>query len=217
MEGLAGHTRDYPSGVDLVHDGQLEPAAYVLREGWTCAYKMLSSGERLIIGFQIQGDILGLRTVLLGRSDHNIQPITKIRAAKLIKGSLTESFNTPSDLRALLRASALMNESMMIERLVSLGRRDATQRILLFLLECWSRLRKVGLADDTGYPCPLSQYHLADALGMSAVHVNRVLGKLRKDGVLTFRKGHVRFDDLAGALALTGFNPSYLDCGDVVR
>lgn len=211
IDRIATHTRKYPPGVDLVHDGQREPQAYILRRGWTCAYRMLPSGERQIVGFQMQGDILGLRAVLLGCSDHSIQPITTIRAAKLSKNALLSAFGEPSELRALLRRATLMSEGMMIERLISLGRRDATQRIVQFLLECWVRMSQAGLADEKGYRCPLSQYHLADALGMSAIHVNRVLGKLRKAGMLTFRKGRVRFDDLEGLIELTAFNPSYLD------
>jgi CRP-like cAMP-binding protein len=80
-----------------------------------------------------------------------------------------------------------------------------------FLLELGSRLTLVGLGDNTGYDCPLTQYHLADALGLSAIHVNRTLRGLREKGLMTFREGRVQFEDRRRLVALAGFDPAYLD------
>jgi len=80
-----------------------------------------------------------------------------------------------------------------------------------FLLELGAMLALVGLGSKAGYDCPLTQYHLADALGLSAVHVNRVLRKLRDDGLVTFRNGRVTFDDLDRFVALADFDPAYMD------
>jgi CRP-like cAMP-binding protein len=79
------------------------------------------------------------------------------------------------------------------------------------LLELAARLRLVGLGDKTGFDCPLTQYHLADALGLSAVHVNRVLRHLREEGLVTFQRGRVAFDDVVGLRALAEFDTGYLD------
>lgn len=79
------------------------------------------------------------------------------------------------------------------------------------LLELGARLRLVGLGDKTGFPCQLTQYHLADALGLSAVHVNRLLRHLRGNGVVTFRKGQVVFDDIDRLREMAGFDTAYLD------
>ena len=81
-------------------------------------------------------------------------------------------------------------------------------------ISCWrlgARLKLVGLATKAGYACPLSQYLLADALGLSAVHINRVLRELREDGLLTFQKGRVTFDDFDGLVASVDFDMTYLD------
>ena len=74
-----------------------------------------------------------------------------------------------------------------------------------------ARLKLVGMGDKTGFDCPLSQFLLADALGLSAVHVNRVLRELREAGLMTFQKGRVSFDDFAGLVALADFDTAYLD------
>jgi CRP-like cAMP-binding protein len=100
---------------------------------------------------------------------------------------------------------------MVVEHLVGLGRRDAGARMAHFLLELGARLALVGMGSRSGYACPLTQYHLADALGLSAVHVNRVLRKLREAGLVTFQDGEVLFDDYNGLVALADFDPTYLD------
>lgn len=100
---------------------------------------------------------------------------------------------------------------MVVEHLVGIGRRDADARMVHFLLELGSRLMLVGLGSKAGFECPLTQYHLADALGLSAVHVNRVLRQLRETGLVTFREGHVTFHDLDRLVDLAEFDPAYLD------
>jgi CRP-like cAMP-binding protein len=84
---------------------------------------------------------------------------------------------------------------MVVEHLVGIGRRDAVERMAHFLLELGKRLSLVGMGNKAGYDCPLTQYLIADAIGLSAVHVNRVLRELREQGVVTFRDGYVTFDD----------------------
>ena len=107
--------------------------------------------------------------------------------------------------------AASRDEAMVVEHLVNLGRRSADIRMAHFLLELGSRLSLVGVGDRTGFNCPLTQYHLADALGLSAVHVNRVLRHLREAGLVTFRNGRVTFDDFSGLVALANFDVDYLD------
>ncbi len=100
---------------------------------------------------------------------------------------------------------------MVVEHLVGLGKRDSEIRMAHFLLELGAKLFLVGLGSRAGYACPLTQYHLADALGLSSVHVNRVLRKLRDDGLVTFQKGQVTFDNYDGLVRLADFDPAYLD------
>ena len=100
---------------------------------------------------------------------------------------------------------------MVVEHLVGIGRRDAQARMAHFLLELGSRLALVGIGSKEGFDCPLTQYHLADTLGLSAVHVNRILRQLRESGLVTFRDGHVTFHDHRGLVSLADFDPAYLD------
>lgn len=211
MSDIYKRRRKFAVGRDMVYQGQKDQAAYILASGWVCSYKLLPGGTRQIVDFQIPGDFLGLRSVLFRTADHNAEPITPVEASEVLAEDLLAAFTNTPRLATAVMWAASRDEAMVVEHLVSLGRRSATERTAHFLLELGARLRLVGLADKTGYRCPLSQYLLADAMGLSAVHINRVLRELREAGMLTFQRGHVTFDDFDGLVALADFDRAYLD------
>lgn len=211
LESLHQKRRPFEMGRDMVLEGQTDQAAYILAAGWVCSYKLQPNGTRQIIDFQIPGDFLGLRSVLLRTSDHSFEPIVDILAVEVPKRDLLEAFSNTTRLATAILWVASRDEAMVVEHLVRLGSRDAIKRMAHFLLELWSRLTLVGLATKAGYACPLKQYHLADALGLSSVHVNRVLRDLREAGLVSFREGQVQFMDHAGLVKLADFDPAYLD------
>jgi len=200
-------------GREMVHQGQSEQAAFILSDGWVCSYKSQPDGGRQIVDFQIPGDFLGLRSVLLRTSDHSFEPIGKIQAAEVLISDLLDAFAQSPRLAAAILWAASRDEAMVVEHLVGIGRRDADARIAHFLLELASRLVLVGLGKREGFACPLTQYHLGDALGLSAVHVNRILRQLRESGLVTFREGHVTIHDYDRLVELAEFDPEYLDQG----
>lgn len=211
MSDLYRRRRKFAVGVDMIHQGQSDQAAYVLASGWACSYKLLPSGTRQIVDFQIPGDFLGLRSVLFRTSDHNVEPITPVQASEISQRDLLAAFAQTPRLATAVLWAASRDEAMVVEHLVDLGRRSATERMAHFLLELGGRLRVVGMADKAGFACPLSQYLLADAMGLSAVHVNRVLRELREEGLVTFQKGRVVFDDYDALVEYADFDRAYLD------
>lgn len=124
---------------------------------------------------------------------------------------LLDAFARTPRLAAAILWAASRDEAMVVEHLVDLGRRNASERMVHFLLELGARLFLIGRASRAGFACPLTQYHLADALGLSAVHVNRVLRQLREAGMLTFRDGFVAFTDYDRLAAFVRFDPAYMD------
>ena len=203
--------RSFEPGVDLVHQGQLGQLAYILADGWVCSYKLLPSGTRQIVDFQVPGDFLGLRSVLFRTSDHNAEALTKVEVSEVSSNDLIEAFASTPRLATAVLWAASRDEAMVVEHLVDIGRRNALERTAHFLLELGARLKLVGLGTKDGYACPLSQYLLADALGLSAVHINRVLRQLREEGLLTFRSGQVIFDDFGRLVKMADFDTAYLD------
>ncbi len=136
-----------------------------------------------------------------------------IEAVEVLASDLLDAFEQTPRLATAILWAASRDEAMVVEHLVGMGQRDAEARMAHFLLELGAQLALVGLGSKAGYDCPLTQYHLADALGLSSVHVNRVLRKLRDDGLATFRNGRVTFDDLDRLVALADFDPAYPDHG----
>jgi CRP-like cAMP-binding protein len=211
LSDLLTRRRQFPQGRDLVRQGQPDQAAFILSDGWACSYKILPDGSRQILNFQVPGDFLGLRSVLLRSADYSAVPLTPVEAAEVTAADLQSILaQTPRLAMALLWAAS-RDEAMLVERLVSMGRRSAVERTAHLLLELGVRLRLAGLAGKGGYDCPLSQYLLADALGLSAVHVNRVLRQLREEGWLTFQRGHVTIPDFDCLADRFAFNTDYLD------
>lgn len=203
--------RRFVPGRDLVQQGQSKQAAYILASGWVCSYKIQRDGTRQIVDFQIPGDFLGLRGLLLRTSDHSFEPVNEIQAAEVLASDLLEAFTSTPRLATAVLWAASRDEALVVEHLVGVGRRDADARMAHFLLEMGARLALVGIGSKEGYDCPLTQYHLADALGLSAIHVNRVLRLLRERGLVTFRNGRVTFHDHQGLVDFAEFDPAYLD------
>lgn len=114
-------------------------------------------------------------------------------------------FSDSPRLAAAILWAASRDEAMIVEHLVSIGRRNALERTAHFFLELGERLRLVGLATDKDFPCPLNQYVLADALGLSAIHVNRVLRQLRERDLMTLKRGKVVMHDAIELARLAGF------------
>ena len=211
LDVLHRRRRSFAVGRDLVLQGQDHPAAYILAEGWVCSYKLLRDGARQIVDFQIPGDFLGLRSVLFRTADHNIEPVTPVEASEVLESDLLEAFSTTPRLATAVLWAASRDEAMVVEHLVGIGRRNALERTAHFLLELSARLTLVGRGSREGFACPLTQYHLADALGLSAVHVNRVLRQLREEGLLTFQKGQLTIHDFDALVELAEFDRAYLD------
>ncbi len=211
LESLHARRKCYPAGRDLVLQGQPEQPAYILAEGWVCSYRLLAGGGRQIVDFQIPGDFLGLRSVLSRTAGQSVEPLTKVQASLINPQDLMDVFARNPRLGAAVLWAASRDDAMVVEHLVGIGRRNALERTAHLLLELGARLTLVGLGTKAGYDCPLSQYVLADALGLSAVHVNRVLRELREEGLCTFRNGRVDINDFDGLVQLADFDHDYLD------
>lgn len=211
LERLHKRRRTFVAGRDLVHQGQADQAAYILLSGWACSYKLLHDGQRQVVDFQIPGDFLGLRSVVLHVSDHSVEPVTDIEVTEVHASDLFEAFSETPRLATAVLWTASRAEAMVVEHLVGIGRRGAAERMAHFLLELAARLSLVGMGGKAGYACPLTQYLIADAIGLSAVHVNRVLRQLREQGMVTFRDGHVTFDDYDRLVEFADFEVSYMD------
>jgi CRP-like cAMP-binding protein len=211
LADLQVHRVKVPRGQQLTREGQSGHKAFVLQAGWACSFKTLSNGGRQIISFPIAGDIVGLRSVLLRIADHSFSALTDAVVNSVEGAHIMRCVTEYPRLGAALLWAASRDEAMVVEHLVNIGRRTALERTAHFFMELAERLNLVGLATETEFKCPLSQFVLADALGLTAIHVNRTLRELRELKLLTVRRGTVTIHDLAGLRKLSGFQGGYLN------
>jgi CRP-like cAMP-binding protein len=205
LDGLEAERIRIRRGGELVHEGQVGHKAYILQFGWACSFKLLPDGGRQIIRFPIGGDLMGLRGLLLRTSDHSFSALTDIVVSSVEATRLAGVFDQFPRLGAAILWAASREEAMVVEHLVSVGRRSAVERTAHFFLELSERLRLVGLGTQEQFKCPLNQYVLADALGLSAIHVNRVLRTLRERRFMTLRDRIVHIHDPDGMKMLAGY------------
>jgi CRP-like cAMP-binding protein len=198
-------------GRQLTHEGQTGHKAFVLQAGWACSYKVLPNGTRQIISFPVPGDWVGLRSVLLRTADHSFSALTDAVVSSVDGDRILKCITDFPRLGAALFWAASRDEAMVVEHLVSIGRRNAIERTAHFFMELAERLSLIGLATEAEFHCPLSQFVLADALGLTAIHVNRVLRQLRERKLLTLRSGRVHIHDLNRLRKLAGFEGGYLN------
>jgi CRP-like cAMP-binding protein len=194
-------------GRELVHEGQARQIAYIMQTGWGVSYKLLPDGGRQIIAFPIPGDFIGLRSVLLRTSDHSFSALTDATVTGMDAGHMMETFNDFPRLGVAVLWAVSRDEAMVVEHLVNIGRRDSLQRTAHFFVELHERLHLVGLVFGGQFDCPLTQNALADALGLSAIHVNRVLRKLRERKLMTLMARKATILDLEGLRLLAGLEP----------
>jgi len=192
-------------GEELTEEGQGGHTALILQSGWACSYKLMHNGARQIIRFPLPGDFMGYRSVLLRASDHFLCAVTDGIASVVDARHLLDIFRTSPRLGSALLWSVSRDEAMVIDHLASIGRRSAQERMAHFFLQLLERLTLIGLTTDMGFHCPLNQYLLADALGLSAIHVNRVLRQLREQNLMSIKAGEVIFHDSATLKRLAAY------------
>ena len=154
---------------------------------------------------------MGLRSILLRTADHSFSALTDAVVSAVEGPHIWKCITDFPRLGAALLWAASRDEAMVVEHLVNIGRRSAIERTAHFFMELAERLSLIGRGTALEFECPLSQSLLGDALGLSAIHVNRVLRQLREQGLLTLQKGTVHIHDLSRLRKLAGFQGGYLD------
>ncbi|MGI6850703.1 Crp/Fnr family transcriptional regulator [Mesorhizobium sp. 1B3] len=196
---------------ELVHESHTAPVAYILHDGWMCSYKRLPDGGRQVVNIQLPGDIVGLNSLFLQTSDQSIEALTDTIVSEIGRGQLLSAMRQSPRLAEAVMWSFARDEAIIAQHLANLGRRSALGRTAHFLLELGFRLQEAGRATASGYDCPLSQQLLADALGLTSIHFNRILRYLREKELLLFSGGAVEFLNRPALTQLAGFDPSYLE------
>jgi CRP-like cAMP-binding protein len=210
LAGMVADVSDFPAGTLLVRAGVPLDRCTLLVDGMACRYKGLETGQRQILELHVPGDFVDLHSFVLKRLEHDIASLTPVRMAFVPHARMKEVTERHPHLARMLWFSTLLDAAINREWILSMGRRSAIARIAHIFCELKVRLELAGLCVDGRYALPLTQIDLADASGLTPVHVNRMLRKLRDDGLLTFRGGDVVIHDPEGLERIAEFKPGYL-------
>lgn len=214
-------------GADIVHAGQPYDGVYILNQGWAVRYRILPDGNRQIANFILPGDFMCLNACIFPRADFTITTLTPIRYSHF----RTEEIVRLTEMHPLMCAALFWcnarEESILVEHLASIGRRSAYSRVAHLVLELWRRLTLIGLVENGSsqlegtFELPLTQQLIADALGLSSIHVNRTLRALESDGfIVCERREGVRrlwLRNVGGLTNAAGFDDEFLHFTEIPR
>jgi CRP-like cAMP-binding protein len=195
---------------DLIREGDRPGPVFIMLEGWACRYKILPNGTRQVLAFLMPGDSCDLNIGLLAEMDHSIQTIGPARVATIGRAEMDQLMDKRRGIAKAMYTSQLIDEGIMRAWITSMGRRASIERVAHLMCELYLRAHNIGLTRETVLELPLSQSLLADSLGMTAVHLNRVLKKLRLAGGMTLKRGGLTITDPLKLVEIAGFDENYL-------
>ncbi len=198
------------AGEEVIAEGERPTAVFLFLEGWAYRYKTLDDGRRQILAFLLPGDLGDPDEPPEREMDHSIATLTPVTLAELAREDLERIAGGHPTLAEALSWETLARGAIQREWTLNVGRRTALERIAHLLCELFARLAAVGLTQGSACALPLSQAELADATGLSAVHVNRVLQQLRSDGLVRLHDRRMELPDLTALQQVAKFNPAYL-------
>ncbi|WP_298089574.1 Crp/Fnr family transcriptional regulator [uncultured Sphingomonas sp.] len=206
---IATAPRRFRAGIDLVSEGVRTDAVFVVTEGWACRYKMTRDGARQITGLVVPGDVCNLDSFMLSQVNFGVRTLTAGSAVGLPRERVQALAAERSAIARAFTWFTIVENAVLSEWALSLGRQTARERLARLLCELAMRLGGTS-GDAPSYELPVTQEQLADALGLTSVHVNRTLQQLRADGLVAIEARRVTLPDLAALRRVGDFDGAYL-------
>ena len=198
---------------DLIREGETPKFVHLMVDGWACRYKTLPDGRRQIVAFFVPGDFCDLNVYILKEMDHSIGAITRLSVADISREDMDALTAKHPRITQGLWWEALVNAAIQREWTLNIGQRTAYERIAHLLVELYLRLKTVGLTQNGSCDFPLTQTDIADATGLTPVHVNRTLQELRRDDLIELERRRLTIPNLQQIMDAAMFNPNYLHLG----
>ncbi len=210
LADLARVKRSLDPQQDIVRAGDVAAGVHLILEGFAFRYKIIDDGQRQIIGLLLPGDFCDLQSIVLGPSDHYIAALTPCIVADIPQERVDSLVFHDSRLARALWWATLVDESILREWLASMGQRPADKRIAHLFCELLLRQQLVGAAGERDCPLPLTQPMLADILGITTIHVSRILRDLRLAGLIQLKDRQLYIPNVARLRSFCDFDPAYL-------
>jgi CRP-like cAMP-binding protein len=209
-QSLKGELRQVHKNSDIVVAGRCCRRFFLNHEGWLFRYRILHNGDRQIVDFILPGQIFGLQACFFESSPYSIGTATHALILAIPLGAIDDVFERDPKLAKALFWSAVCEAAIVGEHLIDAARRSAYERISHLILELFLRLKTTGHTNGMSFNMPLTQELIADALGLTMVHVNRTLRQLRDDGLIKMNNKCVTLLDFDALSLVSDFDNSYL-------
>jgi CRP-like cAMP-binding protein len=193
-----------------VREGDRPSRSCLILSGFTATYKVTGDGKRQIVSFGIAGDIPDLQSLHLKILDISISTISQCRVGFITHDDLRDICERYPRIAAAFWRETLVEAAIFREWVTNVGRRETYKRMAHVLCELLVRLRAVGLAEDHACDLPITQGEFADALGVTPVHVNRVLQQMRAEGLIELKGDRLNIPDWEKLKQAGDFDPTYL-------
>lgn len=210
VQALPITVRDYPAERNIVSDGQKATECCLIIRGFCARSKTTSEGRRQILSIHIPGEIPDLMSLHLHVMDHDLSTLTPCTLGFIHHETLRLLHRRQPNLADMFWRDTLIDASMFREWIVNVGQRPAPARLAHVIVELRERLKVIGRIEGDSFEMPLTQEQIGEALGITAVHANRVIKQLRQDGIVAFHRGHVEVLDENKLMELAGFDSRYL-------
>jgi CRP-like cAMP-binding protein len=210
LENLPMQVVVIKEGQDIVRAGDSPSRSCLLLSGFTCTYKVTGDGKRQIMAFSIAGDMPDLQSLHLEVLDNSVSALTPCRVGFITHETLRDLCNRYPRITAAFWRETLIDAAVFREWVVNVGRREAYNRIAHVFCELLVRLKAVGLAEDYSCELPITQAEFADAIGVSTVHINRVLQEMRANGLIELSGDRLNIPDWETLKRAGDFDPTYL-------
>ena len=207
-------TRAEP-GRYLVREGAVADHSILIISGLAYRHKISADGSRQIVSIHIPGDFVDLEGSLLKVADHNVQALTRCDLATVPRAALREVLLAHPQVAYAMWIDTLIDASIFREWIMNVGRRDARERLAHIFCEFALRLESAGMGSTTGYELPMTQEQLADATGLTAVHVNRTLKAMDAEGLIKRERRFILIPDWEKLRTVAGFSALYLHLDQV--
>lgn len=209
IESLVERTERFHAPTTLLRRGELADRSTLLIEGYLMR-TITENGQRFVVELHVPGDFADLHAFGLKRLDHDVVTLGETLIGHVSHERLRKVLEERPHLTRLLWCATLMDAAINREWILKLEQLPAARRVAHVFAELWHRLDMVGLGRRDGLRTPLIQADLADMCGTTAIHMNRALGQLRKEGIAEFRRGAVYVADRGRLEDYAGFDPDYL-------
>ncbi len=198
-----------PAGKPIMEEGEPNTRLFVVQQGWLHASSRLKNGGRQIFRFHYPGDLIGTSSIAWVNAAISLTAVSDCILSEVPKPSLARIFTGEPRIAALLYAMMAAENVAMNDRLASIGRMNATERLATLFLDMLFRLRVTAGGVVTSFEMPLTQQDLGDAVALTKVHVSRTLGEMERSGMIERNNKRIKIVDEASLVEFTGFVDRY--------